>query len=225
MSAYVLLSGAGGDPWYWHRVVPLLRDAGHQAVTPELPAADDSAGLHDYVDAVVAAIGDRRGVVVVAQSMAGLYAPLVCGRADVARLILVCPMIPAPGETGAEWWSASGQTDAQRELDLREGRDPDAPFDPLTTFLHDVPPEVLGEALARGAPRQSSRPFADPVPLESWPDVPTRVIAARQDRLFPLPFMRRLSRDRLGVEPAEVDSGHLPALARPGDLARLLLSD
>ena len=29
MSAYVLIPGAGGDAWYWHRVVPLLQAAGH----------------------------------------------------------------------------------------------------------------------------------------------------------------------------------------------------
>jgi hypothetical protein len=34
--------------------------------------------------------------------------------------------------------------------------------------------------------------------------------------------MRRLARGRLGVEPDEIDSGHLPALARPDELAELL---
>jgi hypothetical protein len=48
------------------------------------------------------------------------------------------------------------------------------------------------------------------------------VIAGRNDRLFPLEFMRRLSRERLGVEPDEIDTGHLPALAGPDELAELL---
>ncbi len=29
MSTFVLIPGAGGAAWYWHRVVPLLRAAGH----------------------------------------------------------------------------------------------------------------------------------------------------------------------------------------------------
>lgn len=212
MSTYVLLPGAGGDSWYWHRVEPLLRKAGHDVIAPDLPASDDSAGLSDYVDVVVEAVGGRGPVVVVAQSMAGIYAPLLCDHIDVQRFVLVAPMIPAPGETGGEWWSASGQADAQ-----------EVPFDPIETFLHDVPPETLEEALRRGEPRQSGRPFADPWPLERWPDVPTRVIAGRHDRLFPLEFMRRLSRERLGVDPEIVDSGHLPALANPDELTALLL--
>jgi pimeloyl-ACP methyl ester carboxylesterase len=85
--------------------------------------------------------------------------------------------------------------------------------------MHDVPPAVVDAAFARGAPRQSGTPFATPWPLDAWPDVPTRVLAARHDRLCPLAFMRRLAQERLGVEADVVDSGHLPALARPREVA------
>jgi pimeloyl-ACP methyl ester carboxylesterase len=220
---FILIPGAGGDAAHWHRLVPLLEARGHEAVPVELPADDDTAGLAEYTAIVVDAIGDRRGVVVVAQSMGALTAPLVCEHADVALLVLVAPMIPAPGETGGEWWTASGQAAAQREQDLRDGRDPDGPFDPVALFLHDLPPDVLAEVLAAPPRDQSDRPFADPWPLRAWPDVPTRVVAGRHDRLLPLEFVRRLSRERLGVEPDVVDSGHVPALARPGELADLLV--
>jgi pimeloyl-ACP methyl ester carboxylesterase len=219
---FLLLPGAGGESWYWHRVAPLLRDGGHEVVSPDLPAADDAAGLRDYADVAAEAVGDRSDIVVVAQSMAAFFAPLLCGRADVRRLILVVPMIPAPGESPGEWWTSSGQLAAMREQDEREGRDPDAPFDPMTAFFHDVPREVVDEAYARGEPRQSDTPFGEPWPLDSWPDVPTHVIAGRRDRLFPLEFMRGLARERLGVEVDAIDSGHLPALSRPSELAERL---
>jgi pimeloyl-ACP methyl ester carboxylesterase len=66
--------------------------------------------------------------------------------------------------------------------------------------------------------------LADQWPLPAWPDVPTRVVAGRHDRLLPLDLIQRLARERVGVEADVVDSGHLPALSRPDDLARLLLS-
>jgi pimeloyl-ACP methyl ester carboxylesterase len=196
-----------------------LRQRGHEVLSPDLPAADDSAGLGEYADAVLEAIGDRTALTVVAQSMAAFTAPLLCDRADVRRLILVAPMIPAPGESPGEWWTASGQTAARREQDAREGRDPDAPFDVMTAFLHDLPEDVVEQLFARGEPRQSDTPFGEPWPLDAWPDVPTHVIAGSKDRLFPLDFMRRLSRERLNVEPHVIDTGHLPALARPKELA------
>jgi hypothetical protein len=75
--------------------------AGHEVLTPDLPAADDSAGLGEYAKTVVNAIRDRAGVIVVAQSLAALTAPLLCGRVDVRLLVLVAPMIPAPDESPA----------------------------------------------------------------------------------------------------------------------------
>jgi pimeloyl-ACP methyl ester carboxylesterase len=221
-ATFVLVPGAGGDSWYWHLVRQRLRERDHEVVSPDLPASDETAGLSDYADAVVEAVGDRDELTVVAQSMAAFSSPLLCDRIDVRRLILVAPMIPAPGESPGEWWERSGQRAAQREQDEREGRDPDAPFDWRTAFMHDVPDEVVKEAAARGEPRQADKPFAEPWPLDRWPDVRTRVIACRHDRLFPLEFMRRLARERLGVEPDVIDSGHLPALARPRELAAMV---
>jgi pimeloyl-ACP methyl ester carboxylesterase len=220
---FVLLPGAGGEAWYWHLVADRLRERGHEVVSPDLPAADDGAGLTEYAEVALEAIGDHEDLVVVAQSMGAFFAPLLCGPADVRQLILVAPMIPAPGESPGEWWTGSGQLSAQREQDQREGRDPDAPFDVMTAFFHDVPKEVVDEAFARGEPRQSDTPFGEQWPLESWPDVPTSVIVGRNDRLFPVAFMRGLARQRLGVDEVDVvDSGHLPALARPDELAERL---
>jgi len=219
---YVLLPGAGGDSWYWHLVAPELRARGLEVLTPDLPADDDSAGLAEYAEAVVTAIGDRADVIVVAQSMAAFTAPMLCDRVGVRLLILVAPMIPAPGESPGAWWSHSGQTTARRQQDESEGRDPDAAVDVITTLMHDVPPDVVAEAFARGEPRQSDTPFAQPWPLHEWPGVPTRVLAGRYDRLFPLEFMSRLALERLSIVADVIDTGHLPALSRPGELAQRL---
>jgi pimeloyl-ACP methyl ester carboxylesterase len=71
--------------------------------------------------------------------------------------------------------------------------------------------------------RQSDRPFEDPWPLPRWPDVPTRCVIGRRDRLFPADFQRRVIRERLGIVPDDIDAGHLPALSRPEELTRLLI--
>lgn len=97
-------------------------------------------------------------------------------------------------------------------------------MDPVATFLHDLPPDVRDDLLARGEKNQSGTPFAKPWPLEAWPDVPTLFLLCTADRLFPAEFQRRVVRDRLGITPDEMDSGHLPALARPDELADRLLA-
>jgi hypothetical protein len=60
-------------------------------------------------------------------------------------------------------------------------------------YFHDVPAEVHAEALTRGEPEQSWTPMTQAWPLSAWPDVPTRVLIGRDDRLFPAEFQRRIS--------------------------------
>ncbi|TKJ32763.1 alpha/beta hydrolase [Blastococcus sp. CCUG 61487] len=221
MTTFVLIPGAGGRAAFWALLTGELTRRGHRAVAVDLPADDETAGLQAYTDTVVAALGtaDPEPVVVVGQSMGGLTAPLVCARVPVRLLVLLNAMIPRPGETGGEWWTVTGQGPAQAAYLATLGLPPD--IDEETTYLHDVPPEAraLDPAFA-----QSGRPFEEPWPLRRWPDVPTRVLAGRHDRLFPLEFQRRLAAERLGVDVDEIDGGHLVALSRPGALAERLES-
>jgi len=218
MTTYVLIHGAGSDSWYWHLVVPELRGRGHETVTMDLPTDDDSAGLAEYTDVLVDAIGDRTDLVLVAQSMAGFTAPLVCERVPVQMMILVAAMVPRAGEAPGEWWANTGWDAARRAQARRDGRNADGDFDVIETFFHDVPAAVTAEAMERGERAQSHTPFEKPWPLAKWPDVPTNFVLCRDDRLFPAEFQRRVVRDRLGFEPDEMSGGHLPALAHPLEL-------
>jgi pimeloyl-ACP methyl ester carboxylesterase len=203
-AALVLVPGAGGQAWIWHRLVPELTRRGLAAVAVDLPADDDSAGLDTYADTVLAAAEPWEDVVVVAQSMGGFTGPLVCARRPVRALVLLNAMIPRPGETGAEWWTATGHSAEGSWEDL---------------FFHDVPRDVLTEARDRGEPTQSWRPFEDRWPLPAWPDVPTVVLTGADDRFFPPEFQGRVARERLGLEVELVPGGHLAALSRPVELA------
>lgn len=222
MSTFVLIHGAGSEAWYWHLLVPELRSWGHDAVAPDLPSDDDAAGFTEYANAVVEAVGDRTDLVLVAQSLGGFTAPLVCERVPVRLVILLAAMVPAPGEPPGAWWANTGFEEARRAQAERDGRAPNEEVDVVTEFFHDVPADVVAEAFERGERGQSGTPFERPYPFERWPDVPTRFLLCRDDRFFPAEFMRRVVRDRLGITPDEMDGGHLPALARPKELAERL---
>jgi pimeloyl-ACP methyl ester carboxylesterase len=213
MATFALIHGAGDVGWYWHLVEAELGERGHDVVAPDLPCDDDSAGLSEYADTVIGAIGERTDLVVVAQSLGGFTAPLVCERMPVKLLVLVAPMIPIPGEAPADYW-----TDTRYEEEVREHYD-----DPVALFYQDVPPELVSEALKRGRTQSETR-MGEPSPLKAWPDVHTRVLLCRNDRLFPAHFLRRVARERLAITPDEIDSGHTPALSRPKELADYLES-
>jgi pimeloyl-ACP methyl ester carboxylesterase len=218
VSTFALIHGAGDVGWYWHLVEAELRSRGHDVVAPDLPAGDDAATLDDYADAVVEAVdaagGERRDLVVAGQSFGAFTAPLVAARRPVDVLVLVAGMVPAPGETPDEWWRNSGYLDLERA-----GGD-----DPLETFYHDVPRALAQEAMSREREHPSPAAMAQPWPLPVWPDVPTRFVLGTEDRLFPPHLLRRLVADRLRIVPDEIESGHCIALSRPRELADLLVS-
>lgn len=224
MATFVLVPGAGGSAWYFHRLVAVLSERGHRGIAVDLPAADPNAGLAEYTDAVLTAIGAHRDdadLVVVGQSLGGFTAPLVCAKIPARMLVLLNAMVPRPGETAGEWWANTGSAQARVAKAEQDGRDPE--FDIVEYFFHDVPADITEQAMATELP-QSDGPFETPWPLAAWPDVPTRFIQGRDDRLFPLEFQRRVVDERLGLTVDELPGGHLLALSRPVELADQLES-
>ena len=211
MATYALIHGAYDVGWYWHLVERELRERGHRTVAPDLPIEDDDASLLDNARAVadaIDAIHDGGELIVVGQSWGSYVAPIVAQLTTADRLVLVAPMIPRPGETNDEMWAATGWTFPQDEVDA---------------FYHDVDPGLVTEAKSRER-GQSESTSHEPWPLETWPDVPTHVIIGRHDRFFPADWLRGVVRDRLGIEPDELPTGHTPALSRPRELVELIES-
>ena len=133
-------------------------------------------GSREYADTVIEAIGDRSDLVVVAQSLGGFTAPLVCEQVPARLLVLVAPMIPAPGEAPADYWAAH-----QIRPRAAAGYD-----DAIALFYQDVPPELAVEALRRSRGQSEVR-MGEPTPMKVWPQVPTRVLLCRDDHLLPAP--------------------------------------
>jgi pimeloyl-ACP methyl ester carboxylesterase len=220
MATFALIHGGGDSGWYWHLVEPVLRRRGHDVVAPDLPGDDDTATLDDYADTVVAAIGDRREVIVVGQSYGGFTAPIVADRLAVDALVYVAAMVPRPGERPADWWTNTGYGQAVDEQARRDGGLTGSD-DRLVSYYHDVPRALAEEAIARDRP-ESNAAYNSPLPLAALPSVPTRFVLCTEDRLLPPAFMRRVVAERLGVVPDEIAASHSVALSRPEELGRLL---
>jgi pimeloyl-ACP methyl ester carboxylesterase len=221
MATFALIHGGGDVGWYWHLVERELRRRGHDVVAPDLPCDDDSAGLDDYADTVVDAIGERRDLIVVGQSYGGFTVPLVADRLPVDVLVLVAGMIPAPGEMPADWWDNTGYGQAVEEQARRDGGRT-GNEDPFVVFYHDVPRALAEEALSKER-SESDAAYHTPWPLDAWPEVPTRFVLCTGDRFFPPKFMRRIVSERLAITPDEITAGHCVALSRPKELAGLLV--
>jgi pimeloyl-ACP methyl ester carboxylesterase len=221
MMTYLLIPGAGGAAWYWHRVAPLLEKAGHQAIAVDLPGDDERAGLAEYAGLVTQAAAGHDDVVLVAQSLGGFTAPLAASRLPLRALVLVNAMIPVPGETPGAWWEDTGWEQARIAAAERGGYPTE--FDLSSYFLHDVPPEVAASGADEQRPEVAAA-FGSVCDFAAWPAVPIRVLAGADDRFFPAEFQRRVARDRLGLEADVRPGGHLIALSQPEGLTEYLLA-
>jgi pimeloyl-ACP methyl ester carboxylesterase len=211
MTTFTVIHGAGDTGANWEPVGAELRARGHEMIAPDLPCDDPAAGLREYTDTVVQAIGDRSELVLVAHSLGGFTAPLVAARVPVEKIVLIAAMVPRPGETGIEWWANTGHTDEVQPW----------PDDERELFLQDVPTDVAVATLARSR-QQTLRVMDEPWPLAAWPDVPTRFLLCREDRCFPPAWLERVVRERLRITPDEIDGGHMPYVSRPAELAERL---
>ncbi len=199
-------------------MVPELEAAGHDVVAVDLPCDDDAAGLIEYADVVVGAIGDRQHVVLVAQSLGGFVAPLVCERVPVRMVVLVAAMVPKPGESGAEWWDNSGATQARREMAERYGRNIDGEFDPVAEFLHDVPEVLVAEGwdhVTEIPARRSGRRGRS----MRGPDVPTRSCCAVRTASSPPTSNAASYASTLVLPPTRVSGDHLSVAHRGSPLS------
>ncbi|WP_328605837.1 alpha/beta hydrolase [Amycolatopsis sp. NBC_00345] len=209
MATFVLIHGGGGSGWDWHLAGAELRRRGHDVVAPDLPIDDPAAKLADFADAVIAAVGERTDDIVVAgHSYGGFTAPLVAERLNARLLVFVAGMVPAPGETPGQWWGNTGYTSS-------EG------LSVVEQFLADVPAELTAENIARGRDQVSAE-WDDPWPLAALPEIPTRVLLCREDRLFTPELQRRVAKERLGITADEINGSHMVLLSRPVELAERL---
>jgi pimeloyl-ACP methyl ester carboxylesterase len=210
MSTFALIHGGGSGAWDWHLVAPLLRAAGHEAIAVDLPIEDNDADLGDYAHSVVDAVGTRPDVIVVGHSLGGFTAPLAADALGAVALVYLTAMIPLPGETFEEWWTATGH---DRE---------NIPSDPNASFFNGVPDDLVREA-EKNVRDQQGEWMSRAWPGVGHPPIPTRAILCRDDAFFPPAFMRRQVNERLGTEPVEIDGGHYAALSNPGGVADALL--
>jgi len=212
-TTFVPVYAAGDSAWSWQFVASELRARGHELVASELPT-EPTSSLGDYADAIVAAIGDRPRVVLVAHSFGGFTAPLVCARRPIDAIVYVAAMVPAPGEPPADWWTNTGHATARPKADAER--------DDAWTYYHDVPPALVAEAPHHARAYPSERAYHDPWPLAAMPEVATRFLLCREDRLFPAAWLRSVVQARLGIEADEIESGHCVNLSKPAELAAKL---
>lgn len=224
----VLVHGSYHGAWCWERLTPFLEAAGHRVTAVDLPISDPALGASAYADAVIDQADWSEPPILIGHSMAGLVIPIVAARRSVRQLVFLCAILPKPGSSANEQ-RASEAIDGTvpprtaEWTDLGDNVWRVGPNTAREVFFSDATDEDAAWATARLVP-QAYRVMGETTPLGVWPEVPGAAIVCRDDRAFNPDWLRRATRERLGVEPVEIDGGHSPFLTRPAELARVLES-
>ena len=133
MATFVLVHGAWHGGWCWSRVAPRLRAAGHSVFTPTMTGFGERShlltadvGLATNVTDIMNVLQweDLHGVILVAQSYAGMVTTIVADRLPerISALIYINAFIPDDGISQNDMLP-----DWRREMIEEEtARDPDA---------------------------------------------------------------------------------------------------
>jgi hypothetical protein len=180
-------------------------------VAVDLPCDDVDAGCDRYAEVVVEALDGVEDAIAVGHSLGGLTIPLVPAK----RLVFVCALLPGGG-FGDEVF-VPGFSDGRRRDELGRSYWFDAER-AITHMYQDCEPGIARAAVELLRPQA---PVDDVV--GEVPDVDRVSIVAANDRAVSPDWSRGAARELLGVEPVEIGTGHSPMLARPAELADLLL--
>jgi pimeloyl-ACP methyl ester carboxylesterase len=226
MTTFALIHGGELGGWLWEPVIRELEARGHRAVAPDMPREEPDAGAREYAQAVLDSLdGSDDDVIVVGHSLGGLTVPVVASLRPVRRMVFVGALVPAPGQVFTEFLAT--QTGAVTSMPEPAAYDERGLRKPRTwevarpLYMHDLPEDLARSAWRRMGP-QNGKIYNEPSPMERWPDVPSTYVLLTDDQALGHDWLRRVARERLGVEVVEIPGSHMGFVADPVPLAEVL---
>ena len=224
MTDFVICHGAWGGGWAWRRIRRLLRDAGHDVLTPTYtglgerihlthPLIDLETHIRDIMNVIV--YEDLNDIVLVGHSYGGMVATGVADRLAerIRHLFYLDAFVPADGQSVSDLASRGPGTGL---------------VDGWLAAPSPQAPDTSAEDLAWSAPRRHHQPagcFAQKLRLSgTTPRFPRSYIHCT---VKPGGDAFRQFADRFRDDPAwhfhEMPTGHGPHVSAPEALAALLL--
>jgi hypothetical protein len=191
----------------------------------DLPADQPEWAPADYARHAAAQASEAGSrPVVVAHSGAGVLLPAIAEAADAATAVWLAAYIPDLPGRASMLDDIKTRRDAMFHPDWL-GADPVSdPQLALRFLFHDCDPQTQQWALETlrlfnpGPAVYQHSPAALPAGISRAAVVPAA------DRTLRPEWMRQAARQRLGIEPTPIDTGHCPHVSQPGKLADILTS-
>jgi pimeloyl-ACP methyl ester carboxylesterase len=233
----VLVHGAWSDATAWQAVTPLLKAQGHEVIVVNLPGHGTDAtpfaniSFQSYVDVVKNAIGDRKNVVLVGHSMAGLVISQVAEEipGQIRELIYLAACLPQNGESllSLAKQDAGSHVGKYLQIDQAAGSAFIAKEGVIDVFAADAPAQV-GEYIANNIKAEPLAPLATLVTLsaEKFGSVKKVYIHTLNDHTISFPAQQYMVKTNGHVSKEySLPSSHTPFISMPDKLAAIILTE
>jgi len=235
-STIVLVHGAWSDATAWQAVVPLLKAQGHEVIAVNLPGhgtdASSFAGisLQSYVDAVKNAIGDRKNVILVGHSMAGIVISQVAEEipGQIKELVYLAAYLPQNGESllSLAKQDADSHIGKYLQIDQTNGSANVAKDGVVDVFAADAPAQVA-DYLVNNIKPEPLAPLATPVTLTdaNFGIVKKVYIHTTNDHAVSFTLQKMMVKNNGHISKEySLASSHTPFISMSDKLAAILLT-
>ena len=236
MATYVLIAGAWHGSWCWSEIVPLLKAAGHQVLTPDLLGMtvgeqtvmeEPVLQWADQIAEVVRAQDDP--VILVGHSRAGIVISEVAERVPdrVKLLVYLCAFLLKDGETLNGISQQAANFDAVSDaVDFREDGTSVVKPDKIASMLYNDTADRFVQIARERLVAEPIASFMTPVHLteERFGSVARAYIECTDDHMIPIADQCAMQRTVGITLNHRLDSDHSPFFSRPRELVLALES-
>lgn len=235
MANFILIHGSWHGGWCWHRPQQRLRNLGHFAAAPDMPAhgrdhrALNGLSLDAFVEVVTAQLDVLdEPAVMVAHSRGGIVASAAAeARPEkVAALVYVAAYMVPDGDRVVEWAQTDQESLVRQHLDVNptEGWDMLRAEAFREALYHDCSDDDVALCTALLTPEPLA-PTLTPLRLtaERWGAIPRGYVLLKEDRAVGPELQRRLIAHSPCRKVVELQASHSAYLSRPDELTEAIL--
>jgi pimeloyl-ACP methyl ester carboxylesterase len=214
----VLVHGAWADGSSWNKVIPILKNSGHNVIAVQLPLSS----LKDDVDTVKRAIDQIGGpLLLVAHSYGGyVITNAAYNNPKVAGLVYISAFGPDEGEASSKFVDINKLPPGFLSFDsggftyINQTAFPNA-------FAQDIDPKEASIMAVTQKPINKSI-LVEPSGPPAWKQLPTWFLISENDRIIPPHFEHQFA-ERMNATTISLNSSHASLVSHPNEVAQLIL--
>ena len=213
----IFLSGAGLQGWIWDNVRERIAAP---TMTIDFSGLDKNSSLADYVNTAAKQANQFSAakIIIVGHSIGGVVGSELAKKLGerLAGFIGVCAVIPEPGKAYLSVFPLPQRLMMQLIFNLAGTRPPESM---IKKGLCEGVNNEDADRVVKDFRQEAVRLYTDSTSITPLPTCPNLYISTSADKNLPLVLQERIAKNLSNTTVVTVDSGHLPMISHPAEVA------